>query len=471
MEKIMLDKITDNEYTLMHHYRDWYAWSDSDSYINHDRTISVRSVLEKVWAKTNQTLFNLLGNELIISKELSFEKSEDELYVEFCEMFDDRKSYGREGRTAWEFRANFWDWFTEFFPIYHDWYDYKTNSFVTPTLEERAINEVNIPIREGCAELMSYTTLSKNRYEGPSFTVELREGRKYTVSTGCKPMKALAKIAEAHNIEGFEDFRICHSLVLNQKKSVGELCLSIHPMDYWTMSDNDCDWDSCMNWREQGGYRAGTVEMMNSPCVVVAYLKASDPFYISRGMEWNNKKWRQLFIVNEDVIMGIKDYPYHNPNIGKVVNAWLKELAEKNLGWKYCDKLLPYHPGEEIAHPNYPDEKKFAFYFHTNDMYNDTGCCNHYIYIRDTLHESGKDFYSPTINYSGKSQCVSCGEIDIVLFFRDPLTPTTRTREEANVLRLCDVHNIPIATNIAMAEVIVMALDRGDLDWIEISKK
>ncbi len=66
---------------------------------------------------------------------------------------------------------------------------------------------------------------------------------------------------------------------------------------------------------------------------------------------------------------------------------------------------------------------------------------------------------------------VSCGEIDIVLFFRDPLTPTTRVREETNVLRLCDVHNIPVATNIAMAEVIVMALDRGDLDWIDIAKK
>ncbi len=66
---------------------------------------------------------------------------------------------------------------------------------------------------------------------------------------------------------------------------------------------------------------------------------------------------------------------------------------------------------------------------------------------------------------------ISCGEIDVLLFFRDPLTPTTRMREEAGILRLCDVHNVPVATNIATAEVIVMSLDRGDLDWIEISKK
>lgn len=66
---------------------------------------------------------------------------------------------------------------------------------------------------------------------------------------------------------------------------------------------------------------------------------------------------------------------------------------------------------------------------------------------------------------------ISCDEIDVLLFFRDPLTPTTRKSEESGILRLCDVHNVPVATNIATAEVIIMALDRGDLDWIEISKK
>ncbi|MBQ8605134.1 MAG: methylglyoxal synthase [Clostridia bacterium] len=63
---------------------------------------------------------------------------------------------------------------------------------------------------------------------------------------------------------------------------------------------------------------------------------------------------------------------------------------------------------------------------------------------------------------------ISCDEIDILLFFRDPLATTG---DETGILRLCDVHNVPLATNIATAEVIVMALDRGDLDWIEITKR
>lgn len=66
---------------------------------------------------------------------------------------------------------------------------------------------------------------------------------------------------------------------------------------------------------------------------------------------------------------------------------------------------------------------------------------------------------------------ISCEEIDVLLFFRDPHTPSTRRTEEAGILRMCDVHNVPVATNIATAEVIIMALDRGDLDWIDISKR
>lgn len=60
---------------------------------------------------------------------------------------------------------------------------------------------------------------------------------------------------------------------------------------------------------------------------------------------------------------------------------------------------------------------------------------------------------------------ISCDEIDILLFFRDPLSPKPHEPNEFNLIRLCDVHNVPVATNVATAEVIIMALDRGDLDW------
>ena len=63
---------------------------------------------------------------------------------------------------------------------------------------------------------------------------------------------------------------------------------------------------------------------------------------------------------------------------------------------------------------------------------------------------------------------IACNEIDLLLFFRDPLTAKPNEPNEANLLRLCDVHNVPVATNIATAEALVHALERGDLDWRDI---
>ena len=63
---------------------------------------------------------------------------------------------------------------------------------------------------------------------------------------------------------------------------------------------------------------------------------------------------------------------------------------------------------------------------------------------------------------------IACNEIDLLLMFRDPLTPKPHEPNEANLLRLCDVHNIPVATNIATAEALIHSLARGDLDWRDI---
>ncbi len=63
---------------------------------------------------------------------------------------------------------------------------------------------------------------------------------------------------------------------------------------------------------------------------------------------------------------------------------------------------------------------------------------------------------------------IACNEIDLLLFFRDPLNAKPHEPNEANLLRLCDVHNVPVATNIATAESLVRGLERGDLDWRDI---
>ncbi len=60
-------------------------------------------------------------------------------------------------------------------------------------------------------------------------------------------------------------------------------------------------------------------------------------------------------------------------------------------------------------------------------------------------------------------------EIDLVIFLRDPFAKAHEPKVE-NIVRLCDMHNIPLATNLATAELLIKALDRGDLEWREIFK-
>ena len=61
-------------------------------------------------------------------------------------------------------------------------------------------------------------------------------------------------------------------------------------------------------------------------------------------------------------------------------------------------------------------------------------------------------------------------EIDLVIFLREPLTPKSHEPNINDILRLCDIHNIPLATNLATAELMIKSLDRGDLEWREIYK-
>lgn len=61
-------------------------------------------------------------------------------------------------------------------------------------------------------------------------------------------------------------------------------------------------------------------------------------------------------------------------------------------------------------------------------------------------------------------------DLDMVIFLRDPLTPKSHEPDINSVFTLCDMHNIPLATNLATAELMIKAMDRGDLDWRQMFK-
>ena len=61
-------------------------------------------------------------------------------------------------------------------------------------------------------------------------------------------------------------------------------------------------------------------------------------------------------------------------------------------------------------------------------------------------------------------------QIDLVIFLQDPLTSKTHEPNVGNIMKLCDIHNIPLATNLASAVLLIKSLDRGDLEWREMYK-
>ncbi|CAM3705889.1 MULTISPECIES: methylglyoxal synthase [Paenibacillus] len=66
---------------------------------------------------------------------------------------------------------------------------------------------------------------------------------------------------------------------------------------------------------------------------------------------------------------------------------------------------------------------------------------------------------------------VADNEMDLIIFLRDPLMAQPHEPDINALLRLCDVQGIPLATNVATAEILVKALDRGDFAWRELVHK
>lgn len=355
-----------------------------------------------------QYLFCAFGNELIKTKQVTYQMNtgtlEDKMY--FAMRTNEGYNINDPDEVQREVKSGkvFVDAYTEYI---NNHYNFPHGTWVGTEEEWREKRALYYDFMD----MLSESWLVHNSYAGYPHTIPLSEGHNLRMTVGMKVTRILGKLAEAWNLPGFEDFRLRHSQVLNQKTLTGELCLSIHPLDYMTMSDNESGWDSCMSWRETGDYRQGTVEMMNSPMVVVGYLKSNKDmnlFWDSDKETWNNKKWRCLFVVNKDVITAVKDYPYHNKDLEKECVDWLKQLVKNACNWDYTKTETYQYNNEGCVFPDRTEHIRFW----TNKMYNDFGCGYEHIGATRIDLETNPKF-PMTINYSGYSQCMVCGSTDL----------------------------------------------------------
>ena len=368
---------------------------------------SAMSHFLRYWNASKESFFYMFGKQFILKREVLFEKHTEELEEEMNGVI----RYGNA--VVQKFIDAFTEKVNEIFEDDHD-NRYRLKLFVTDS-----------------------TMLVRNQYDGPAFIIPgsvTTNGRPLQVNSGCKVVKMVGKIADALNIkvsermckhcgstavnddgdckwcsgkiedcDGYEEFRRAHSLVLNQKKIKGTLCLSIHPLDFLTMSDNDCGWTSCMSWMEEyGDYRMGTIEMMNSPSVVIAYMEAKEPMMVC-GREWSNKKWRQLYVVTPEMILGNRQYPYDNDTLQGTTIKWLRDLCTAAIGWgPYADETCQVRNnatnifnGSSRVHVN------ISTCYMYNDIYD-----NRLAYVKRDW--DNHDYFD--LNISGAAVCTGCGD-------------------------------------------------------------
>lgn len=363
---------------------------------NRDPDLCVENVdyILRFWNEEKITLWKMLGEKFTISKDVTFKRSE------------------RQSRSDFEDCLGYWRIGYKFIREYQDFTADKRN-LETPDSYYNALYKVNrLEDIMALRELTTFESLHNNIYTGDTFTITRSDDNQtLLVNKGAKISKLLGKLTKFFELSEtkYEEFRIAHSQFLNQDTIKGTLCLSIHPMDYVTMSDNDSGWDSCMSWQNEGDYRIGTVEMMNSPCVLIAYLRAKEDMEFGWGdklSHWNNKKWRQLYIVTKDLISDIRQYPWHNDELNGLCMKWIKDLATTNLGWEYSNLCTYFNNFRDANYNNFClelSDEPYSIDIYCDKMYND-------VYSKDQKCFIGIDApHEIEIDYSGYSECMNCG--------------------------------------------------------------
>lgn len=339
---------------------------------------NLRTILN-YWNELKSNLFHLMGESLILEREVEFEQDYTILKKEY--------NAAAKGTKAQEF----------------------FNILIAKVIEPlwKKTQKTNPIEARNYYVLVDLETFLRNSWEGSSFDFPLPDNKKFRINKGTKITRALRIIAKKYNIPYWEEAREVHAKISTFKKGKGTLCLSIHPLDYMTMSDNSEGWHSCMEWAKTNGaggdYRSGTVEMMNSPVVLVTYLKHSEKTF----EDWNSKIWRELFIVNKDIITNIKGYPKRNDSLTLQALNWIKELAEKNAGYAYYPKVLSYNNEYEEDNSKELRDNNISIKFECNYMYNDTARESAYCYCAQSLLAPSTDYY---LNYSGPLNCMICGK-------------------------------------------------------------
>lgn len=256
----------------------------------------------QVWEENKkQFLFSLLRQQLIYSVPTEVSMTEEELYYKI-------KESGVKYTLQQQFKPEF-------------------ARILTTMSSELDENE---KIIEKCLfDLLNVNILARQRIE-EDYAFDWN-GKRVKFNKGTKVTKLFRFFVNESELDTLIKK---YATIFNQKTIKGDLCLSIHPLDYFSVSDNQCGWNSCFSVHD-GSYRISTTGLLTSPNTMVAYLSSGDVEYeaYDMSMTWNNKKWRTYVTMSHDqktFHIG-REYPYSNPALRQKVVEMIADLT----GWEY----------------------------------------------------------------------------------------------------------------------------------------
>lgn len=366
----IFNKLSDRDVELITSYVDWFGIEDGNS-----RT-SIEKYLSE-WSKQKESWYHLFGDKFILEKAIQVPANS---YTFGKNMYWELRKSNPHADKARKFQDNF----------NHVLY------------EEYRSDNLDYETRIWLEDLLHSDTLFSNVI--PSDQIVTIKGTRIVLHKGEKLFRALKKIVLAMNMDvsEYEEYRILHSIAIEKAGAKGTLCLSIHPLDFMTMSDNTYNWSSCMSWRDGGSYRGGTMEEMNAPNTIVAYLKGADVMDWDCGnYTWNSKRWRCLYYTDDVLITDIMAYPFSSEYIDQVVRDWLKELKADNT---YPEEISINSSGSD-------EEGTIMFDGSTNYMYNDFERISHKIFFNRKKYDIKVNSWGHyRFNYGGKLLCLGCGQ-------------------------------------------------------------
>lgn len=195
----------------------------------------------------------------------------------------------------------------------------------------------NDPINERLRELAVYLATIKDDF----YTGHLSQNYVFDNETGEAIPKG-SKIIKSFKyfLSGYEDvLETVQNMAsrLIQKNSIkGKLCLSVHPLDFLSLSENTYNWRSCHAL--DGEYRAGNLSYMQDDCTIICYIKGEEDVKLPNfpsDVPWNNKKWRMLLFISDynDSLFAGRQYPFNLDNVRNKILG----LAKTHLGLKEGD--------------------------------------------------------------------------------------------------------------------------------------